>query len=55
MQNAFPLRGVVVVDPAQEGSEGGAMDQAVQPPELAPDQVDCTLKTLLVRALQVQR
>jgi hypothetical protein len=53
-QDPFPLTGVIVIDAAQEGGEGGAVGQAIQPAQFPPDRSRDGGIVRLVSRLQVQ-
>ena len=50
----LPLAGVIVIDAAEEGGEGGAVGDAIQPTEFPGQGGDDALIVGLVRTLQVQ-
>jgi hypothetical protein len=53
-QDPLPLAGVIVIDAAEEGREGGAVGQAIQPAEFPPDRSRDGGILRLVARLQVQ-
>ena len=53
-QNPLPLAGVIVIDAAEEGREGGAVGQAIQPAEFPPNRGRYGGILRLVARLQVQ-
>ncbi len=53
-QDPLPLAGVIIIDAAQEGREGGAVGQSIQPAEFPPNRSRDGGILRLVARLQVQ-